>query len=533
MQTKCIIRILVALLMPFLLSPPVFCEEGAQDVEEQISPPALEKPLSKIIEDIKNPDQDIRKEALSVALEEGVLWDAQHHRLRDGIKESEVKELVQLVIQLDQNSKEPVGYALMLTALGPYAIEALPSILNFLKSEVQKMTQRGETADYGVGIIAMEITRMGPDVIPLVTEEFNKSDGQSREIFQEILQKIQTDQSQEKIKNVFGEQQKSISDLAQLLKDPDPEIRVETANILADRWQDVQPSEMRDIIYALADMLRDNNEKVRRAAVNAIYWTTDSSSLQSGLTEKDYVANKAIPVFIELLQDPDERVWREAGTVLYRIKAGFALTEALKGADDEMRARIEEILGDIESYDQSIVLSDGSEDLSKGVSPRVEVKNFPALIRELKDKDFNVRERAALTFAKLSAFSMTKENTVIAIPALIQALSDEDKKVRERAIVALGLFGFSAKHAIYPIILSMADSGETAVYYARNALVRIASPQIAPGYAGFPEITAELKQKAPTVDEAIAILTALLDNKDKGYESQITFLLEVLSRSKD
>lgn len=219
---------------------PVFGEGKAEHREDHPDPPpSLEKPLSEIIQDIQNPDPDIRDSALSV-LEPGVIWDAQQRRLREGVSESEVKELARVVLQLDQNSEEPADYALLLTNLGPYAIEAFPTLLSFLKSEIPKMEQGGG-AGYGVVIASGAIAQIGPDIIPLVTEEIDKSDGRLREILLGILQKIQNEQHEEAregVRSDFGETWERISELVQRFQNPNLTVSKEAARLVEEKWAD-------------------------------------------------------------------------------------------------------------------------------------------------------------------------------------------------------------------------------------------------------------------------------------------------------
>ncbi|MFC1706869.1 HEAT repeat domain-containing protein, partial [Planctomycetota bacterium] len=104
----------------------------------------------------------------------------------------------------------------------------------------------------------------------------------------------------------------------------------------------------REGAWALAAMLRDKNEDVRRRAVTCLGWLGEESwvpSVQSLLADRDpnvrraaldalenLHATEATSEVMGLLHDQDERVRREAHRVL-RVLAGVG-TGAVPGDDD-------------------------------------------------------------------------------------------------------------------------------------------------------------------------------------------------------
>ena len=79
----------------------------------------------------------------------------------------------------------------------------------------------------------------------------------------------------------------------------------------------------------------------------------------------------------------------------------------------------------------------------------------PALIKALKDKDFNVRRSAAAAVGKIGPAAKD------AVPALIEALKDKDIYVRIGAALLLSRIGPAAKDAV-PALKAMSENDPVA-----------------------------------------------------------------------
>ena len=87
---------------------------------------------------------------------------------------------------------------------------------------------------------------------------------------------------------------------------------------------------------------------------------------------------------------------------------------------------------------------------SPKVDPATKAK-VAALIEKLKDKDVDVREKAARDLGDIGPAAKD------AVPALIVALKDKDKNVRKYAAGALGRIGPAAKDAVPALIVALTD----------------------------------------------------------------------------
>ncbi len=156
------------------------------------------------------------------------------------------------------------------------------------------------------------------------------------------------------------------------------------------------PVESPAVIH-LVDMLRHEKASRRRMAVVA-------------LGKKRALGPDAIPGLLEVLEDRDEAVRREAARVLGKIGAVAAvpsLVVALSDAPDLVRVSAAEALGRI------------------GQRATVAI---PALIAALKHADDGVSEAAARALVTIG---------LPAAPALIEAVTDDDARLRKRAATVL------------------------------------------------------------------------------------------------
>jgi HEAT repeat protein/predicted Ser/Thr protein kinase len=147
----------------------------------------------------------------------------------------------------------------------------------------------------------------------------------------------------------------------------------------------------------LVDMLRHENASLRRMAVVA-------------LGETRALGPHAIPGLVEVLEDTDEAVRREAARVLGKIGAVAAvpsLVVALSDAPDLVRVSAAEALGRI------------------GQRATVAI---PALIAALKHADDGVSDAAARALVTMG---------LPAAPALIEAVTDDDARLRKRAAAVM------------------------------------------------------------------------------------------------
>ena len=151
-------------------------------------------------------------------------------------------------------------------------------------------------------------------------------------------------------------------------------------------------------VIDLIGMLRHEDASFRRTAVVA-------------LGEKRSVGRDAVPQLVEVLEDKDEAVRREAARALGKIGAAAAvpsLVVALNDApDDLVRVSAAEALGRI--------------------GPRAAVA-IPALIAALKHAGDGVCDAAACALVRIG---------LPAAPALIEAVSDDDRRLGLRAAAVL------------------------------------------------------------------------------------------------
>ena len=94
-------------------------------------------------------------------------------------------------------------------------------------------------------------------------------------------------------------------------------------------------------------------------------------------------------------------------------------------------------------------------------------EDVSALVQKLKDKDKEVRRKAAST---LGAMGLDAEE---AVPALIEAFKDQDEDVRGSAADALGKIGPAAEEAVPALIAARKDADKAVRFAAELALYRI------------------------------------------------------------
>jgi HEAT repeat protein len=214
----------------------------------------------------------------------------------------------------------------------------------------------------------------------------------------------------------------AVPPLVELLKDADPSIRGDAADVLANN---PFSAGSQDAILALAGLTKDQVTRNRVIAAR-------------GLGNIGPKAEAAVPALMDLLNDRDVEVRSAAMNSLGSIgptarKSIPLIIELLK--DNDVRIRRDAI---------NVLVHFGREASSA----------IPALMELLKDPDEELRWPAASLLGKMG--SKSKE----AVPALTKLLADKDTRVRRAAAFALGDIGPEAKSAIPAITALFDDSNE-------------------------------------------------------------------------
>ena len=242
----------------------------------------------------------------------------------------------------------------------------------------------------------------------------------------------------------------AVGSLIQALKDDeDPNIRKETAEALGfigdvkailpliqalkDDDDRVQEESMKALIKigvpsidALAKVLNDRNNQVRKHAVQALGEIKDARAVES---------------LIQVFTDSDVDVLGDAVSALEKIGIASveSLIKALKDRDSQIRklavvalgeirdARAVEPLIQVLSDNDSNVRGEAADALSKISDTRA----VEPLIHVLSDNDSNVRCKAALALGEIRDAKASK-------PLIHALLHDTDSEVRKNAAMALG-----------------------------------------------------------------------------------------------
>jgi HEAT repeat protein len=232
--------------------------------------------------------------------------------------------------------------------------------------------------------------------------------------------------------------------------------RMAAAEGLGIMYYNKQPPE--GVVTALNEALQDKNKEVQNQVAIAISqikstsnisylptliqslkserWDTRYSALRA-LRQMGPFAEPAISALEEILEGEDGMLGEEAASILAEIGSAArpVLLKALKSSRTEVRDRVAKVLPPDMRLEASSVATD--------------------LVASLKDKDKEVRAKAAQALGKLGA------KGEIVIPALIVALHDEDNTVRQSAAEALEHFGAAAKKAI-PELLALMQNEDKA-----------------------------------------------------------------------
>jgi HEAT repeat protein len=205
-----------------------------------------------------------------------------------------------------------------------------------------------------------------------------------------------------------------------LLRDFDESVRLEAARVLA-AW------ETEDVVVALLDALTDSAGAVAEAAAQSLSELKDvslapllveranhaspfvRSAVLRGLRELRYP--QAYAPAVKALDDADANVRREAVTVIGWLKQRDALTDLARLATSDPVLEVRRA-------------ATGALGLA------ADAKVLPSLYAALNDREWQVREEAAITLGKLKL----PESEA----ALAQALADEYWQVKLQSVRALG-----------------------------------------------------------------------------------------------
>ena len=172
-------------------------------------------------------------------------------------------------------------------------------------------------------------------------------------------------------------------------------------------------TKLEDEIPALINALKNNNEYVRKRAVEAIGKIAEANPGNKEVLE-------AIPALITALKDKGWSV---------RLSAAVAIGNI--GVNDEQFETILRMLKKGETSEERHGAAMALDELKN-------LKAIPALITALKDEDIDVRRSAAEAIREIAEANPGNKEVLEAIPALITALKDEDWSVQGRAVEAIG-----------------------------------------------------------------------------------------------
>lgn len=210
---------------------------------------------------------------------------------------------------------------------------------------------------------------------------------------------------------------------AALRGDPAPEVRAEAARVLA-AWDDA------DVVDTLAQALLDAHAEVREAASASL---AELNGVQAGARLLPWARHEQAFARAAALR---------ALKPLRLPAAAEAAHESLAHADAAVRREAVGVLGWLKQADAlpalaRLAINDSDAEVrrsatgSLGLAGTGQVAQvLPALLAALGDPQWQVREEAATTLAKL--------RPPAALPGLLQAMQDEHWQVRLRAARALG-----------------------------------------------------------------------------------------------
>ena len=249
---------------------------------------------------------------------------------------------------------------------------------------------------------------------------------------------------------------KAVEAIIQAMATGSSHYKVEAAKMLA-RLRDPRAGQ------ALAHVLKDEDEQVKQAAVDALEHmagildeATASALLEylrdDTLQEKVTALLGVIPTSIgplsERLKDPDPAIRLRAAEILAHLldpRSANAFVDAMSDPDlrdlatdtlrklGAIRDRVDRTMDDLRAVDDS-ELKEGVRQEAVIQLHRIGRPIVEILIEYLEDDDWVVREAAADTLGKIGDIRAVE-------PLMIRLRSDKDTGVKEHALKSLGLIG--------------------------------------------------------------------------------------------
>ena len=142
-----------------------------------------------------------------------------------------------------------------------------------------------------------------------------------------------------------------------------------------------------------------------------------------------------------------------------------------------------------------------------GCENRIQEQKVERLIRQLQDRDPNVRGNAAITLGQIGS-----EDEVYVLMQTLQ--HDQDAEVRKGAILALGSIGSEAVDAVPVLIQALKDQDRRVRGSAAYALGRIGTPEA-----------------IKAVEDAVSTLIQALKDQDTEVRANATEILGMVGES--
>jgi HEAT repeat protein len=238
-------------------------------------------------------------------------------------------------------------------------------------------------------------------------------------------------------------------------RDPDPGVRLEAVRAL-------EGEGAVEAVAALADRLEDVDPDVTAAAAESLGEILDS---------------RAGPILLERLDRSQGIAKAAILAALRKLRLPATTTPAIAALSDPLavvRREAVGVLAYLRDAQAVSALSDRAVHDTDAEVRRAAIgglrfaaeRALPAVLHGLQDSDWQNREEAAVTLAKL--------NLPDATAALVAALNDSYWQVRVKAAVALG--GLKARSAVQALILTLAHPASNVRKEAANALGAIGDP---------------------------------------------------------
>ncbi|WP_158625637.1 HEAT repeat domain-containing protein [Corallococcus carmarthensis] len=218
--------------------------------------------------------------------------------------------------------------------------------------------------------------------------------------------------------------------LGRMLKDPNPQTRLDTAQALG-----VLGKAAKQHAPLLTGLLRDPDVSVRQAAAEALGAMGEAAKDQA-------------PLLVDMLKDPDVNV---------RIAATFALREMGKAAQDQtlrLTGLLKDQHGGVRAAAVQVLVAIGKV-------PKEEAPHLGDLLKAPKE---------SVRYAATQALGALGEAAKEQAPLLVGMLKDPDSGVREAAVLALGNMGEAAKEQAPLLVGMLKDPNENVSRGAAKAL---------------------------------------------------------------